>query len=256
MLDKMLPAASAVALTLSSGQRLRVQQLKDGQGVDLHVEERGGRTFSAARTRAEHGINPTVGASLWSTRPEIPLMSIAADTAPAHDLCFPPCSEFEYEHQFGIPGHLGCAELHTAANAGRNEDVFNLWLPSAVDRDGRLRWWPAACRRGDHIDLEAETEVVVTLSTCPDDLFGTSQYEPGPVRVIVSGEEPFQAPPDWPTKPPPSALAHNEVSVSIADDARDRVDELAARGWLGRARAAVLRALVFRLIESLTAPEH
>ncbi|MGN6167807.1 MAG: hypothetical protein ACTHQQ_06500, partial [Solirubrobacteraceae bacterium] len=54
-LDRVLPAASAVALTVRSGQRLRLQQLKDGQGADLHVQERAGRAFSAARTRAEHG---------------------------------------------------------------------------------------------------------------------------------------------------------------------------------------------------------
>ncbi len=258
-LDRLLPAATAVALSLGSGQCLRVQQLKDGQCADLRIFEPDGRTFSAARTRAEHGINPTAGARLWSTAPEIPLMSIKADTAPGHDLCFPPCSEFEYSHQFGIAGHLGCTELHAEAQARHSpatanpgDDVFNLWLPSAVDADGRLRSWPAACRRGDYIDLQAETDVVLTLSTCPDDLFGSSQYEPGPVRVIVSGGHELHELPAWPSGPPTSALARDEVSISLPPDALNRVDQLAARGWLGCARAPALRALMFRFIESLT----
>ena len=111
-LDAVLPASSGASLALSAGQQLRVQQLTDGQCVDLHVFELGGRSFSAARTRALHGIHPSVGASLWSTAPEVPLLSIVADTAPGHDLCFPPCSELEYERHAGIGGHLGCAELH------------------------------------------------------------------------------------------------------------------------------------------------
>ncbi|MGH2858303.1 MAG: DUF1989 domain-containing protein, partial [Solirubrobacteraceae bacterium] len=169
--ERVLPAASGAALTIGAGQRLRIEQVVDGQCVDLCAFEVGGlrRSFSAARTRAAHGIHPTVGASLWSTPPEVPLLRIIADTAPAHDLCFPPCSTFEYEQHAGLGGHLGCAELHAAVgtpDASRaGGDVLNLWLPSAIDPDGRLRSWPVACRRGDFIELQAQVAVLVSLST-------------------------------------------------------------------------------------------
>ncbi|MGO9883456.1 MAG: DUF1989 domain-containing protein [Solirubrobacteraceae bacterium] len=267
-LDALLPAASGGSLALSTGQQLRLQQVTDGQCIDLHVFELGGRSFSAARTRALYGIHPSVGAALWSTAPEVPLLSIVADTAPGHDLCFPPCSELEYERHAGISGHLGCAELHNAARAlqapvapSTSDEVLNLWLPSAVDDQGQLCSWPAACRRGDYVDLQAERDVVVTLSTCPDDLFGSSQYEPGPVRVIVSGgatgslapppERTWSAAPSWPSRPPVSALARNEVVVSLPDTELREVDKVVAGGWLGYGRAAVLRAMIFRLHESL-----
>src|SRR5262249_40776063 len=127
------------------------------------------------------------------------------------------------------------------------------WLPSAVTPDGQLRSWPVACRRGDYIDLQAETEVGVTLSTCPDDLFGSSQYEPGPVRVIVSGgHHRQQGPRAWPTGSPASAPARHEVPIDLPDVHLRQVDEIAARGWLGRTRAAVVRALMFRHVESQT----
>jgi uncharacterized protein len=267
-LDAILPAASGVSLALAAGQRLRVQQVKDGQCADLGVYAASGSSFSAARTRAAHGINPTVGAALWSTAPEVRLMSIVTDTAPGHDLCFPPCSEHEYEQHSGIGGHMGCAELHAEARARHDpgaprigDDVLNLWLPSAVADDGRLRWWPAACRRGDFVELQAETDVVVTLSACPDDLFGSSQYEPGPLRVIVSGapdgdpaaprlsRKALPAAPLWPSAAPASAIARHELRVSLADAELGQVDQLVAGGWLGSSRAQVLRALIFRLHE-------
>ena len=190
-------------------------------------------------------------------------MSIVADTAPGHDLCFPPCSEHEYELHCGIRGHLGCAELHAAARARRDptavktgDDVLNLWLPSAVEDDGRLRSWPAACRTGDFVELRAETDVVVTLSTCPDDLFGSSQYEPGPVRIIVTEAHGRERPrpvgvTTWPIAPPASALARNTVSIALPATEQRGLDDLAAGGWLGTTRATVLRALIFRLFESL-----
>jgi uncharacterized protein YcgI (DUF1989 family) len=261
-LDATLPAACGVALALSAGERLRIVQLKDGQCVDLRAWEAGGRTFSAARTRAIHGLHPSTGASLWSTAPEVELLTIVADSCPGHDLAFPPCSAGEYERHTGIPGHAGCAELHAEAAArarqpdGAGDDVLNLWLPSAVDGAGRLRSWPVKCRRGDHVELRARRDVTVTLSTCPDDLFGSSQYEPGPVGVIVSGDTAgpsgtVRTPPGWPRQPPSSALARHPVAIEVSDADVVRLDQIARLGWLGGSRAATLRALIFRLHESL-----
>jgi uncharacterized protein len=255
LLDLTLPAATAGALALRRGDHLRIEQLKDGQGVDLQVA--GGR-FSAAMARAAHGINPTIGATLRSATTSGSLLTIVQDTAPGHDLCFPACSELEYAEFAGLGGHLGCVELHAAACAGAglpasaSDDVLNLWLPSAVNADGRLRSWPAACRRGDYVTLRAEADVVVTLSCCPDDLFGTSQYEPKPVRVMVIGDpHGGRATFAWPAEAPRSAIPRHELPVTLRPEDLGYVDRWAEREWLGVDRPAVTRALILRLHESL-----
>ncbi|MHB1570878.1 MAG: DUF1989 domain-containing protein, partial [Solirubrobacteraceae bacterium] len=259
--DAVLPAACAVAIPLQAGRRLRLVQLVDGQCVDLSAYALDGRAFSSARTRSIEGTAPSVGASLWSTPPHAPLLTIVADSAPSHDLGFPPCSEQEYRDFTGLDGHLGCAELHAEARAVAGlsrcmacDDVLNLWLPAAVDAAGRLRSWPAACRRGDHVELEAQCDLVAVISTCPDDLFGSSQYEPSPVRVLVSGgsAEEVRLPSDavWPQAPPAAALNRHRVPVRLSEARLAIVDLIAARGWLGSSRAAVVRALIFRLHES------
>jgi uncharacterized protein YcgI (DUF1989 family) len=261
LLDLTLPAASGGAVALHRGDRLRIEQLEDGQGVDLRVSTPHGAGFSAARTRAAYGINPTVGAALRMATTPRSLLTIVQDSAPGHDLCFPACCELEYTEHAGLAGHLGCAELHAAARAAAGLDepagdaVLNLWLPSAVDPDGRVRSWPTACRRGDFITLRADAEVVVTLSCCPDDLFGTSQYEPKPVRVTVTGGSAVT--PDgrttfgWPSEPPASAIPRHELCVTLSAEDLAYVDRWAERGWLGLDRPAVTRALIFRLHESL-----
>jgi len=258
-LELTLPAASGGAIALQAGDLLTIEQLADGQGVDLRAFGPDGISFSAAQTRWMHGINPTRGASLWRSRPAAPLLTIVRDTAPGHDLCFPPCSGLEYARYTGIDGHVGCTELHAAAlaAAGREpwpgDDVLNLWLPSAVRPDGRLVSWPAACRAGDAVALRADHAALVTLTTCPDDLYGTSQYEPKPARVTV--DRPAAAPVPqafgWPSEPPSAALARHRPAVSLSAGDLEHIDGWARRGWLGDDRPSVTRALILRLYESL-----
>ena len=180
-------------------------------------------------------------------------------TAPGHDLLFPPCTARAYETFAGIAGHLGCAELHAAALASAGcpapaaDDVLNLWLPSAVAGDGSLRSWPTACRAGDHVELVAHTDLVISLSTCPDDLYGTSQYAPKPVRVLVSGgaaDRDVRHSP-WPGAPPRSAEGEPAAAVHLDSADLEHVDRVAALGWLGDTRAEVVRALILRLHESV-----
>jgi uncharacterized protein len=220
-----------------------------------------GISFSAAQTRWMHGINPSVGASLWRAQPQRPLLTIVQDTAPGHDLTFPPCSGPEYERYTGIAGHRGCAEMHAAAlqAAGHapwpGEDVLNLWLPSAVDPDGTLRSWPARCRAADRVALRADEDVLLTLTTCPDDLYGTSQYEPKPVAVIADPADAATPPRvhGWPAAAPAAAVARHRAHVSLSARDIEHVDRWARRGWLGDDRPSVLRALLLRLYESLSA---
>ena len=254
-----LPAASGGALALAAGDLLTIEQLDDGQGVDLRAFGADGVSFSAAQTRWMHGINPTVGTSLWRTRPWSPLLTIVRDTAPGHDLCFPPCSGPEYARYAGIDGHVGCAELHAAALAAAGgdpwpgDDVLNLWLPSAVQPDGRLVSWPAACRAGDAVTLRADDAALVTLTSCPDDLYGTSQYEPKPVRVTVERNAAATVPTafGWPSQPPPAALPRHRPAVSLSAGELEHIDDWGRRGWLGDDRPSVTRALILRLYESL-----
>ena len=258
VLDLTLPAASAGALKLRRGDQLRIEQLEDGQGVDLRAHASDGAGISAARTRAAHGINPTTGAVLL-TAASRPLLTMVQDSAPGHDLLFPACTELEYTEHAGITGHLGCDELHRGALAAAHRDdalgegVLNLWLPSAVDVDGRLRSWPAACRAGDSVTLRADVDVLVTLSCCPDDLFGTSQYEPKPVRVAVTGPAGARPVFGWPSDPPPSAAARHRPALELSAADLAHVDRWVQRGWLGDDRGAVIRALIFRLHEWLRA---
>ena len=267
LLDTVLPAATARGITLAQGHTLRIEQLADGQCVDLDAFELElpYRRFSAARTRMEHGIHPSTGATLYSTPPEVPLLSILADSAPGHDLCFPACTAFEYEQLTGVTGHRSCHQLHRAAHRQLGLDApvadpLNLWLPSELTADGKLRSWPAACRRGDYVEMLAHADLVVVLSACPDDVFGSSQYEPHPVRVIVRGSPPPRPRATRALKTPAASRARNTLTVELPAALRPALEQVRAGGWLGFTPAEVARALLFRRYEaarsSLSARSH
>ena len=192
--DGVVGPGAGCAVALASGDRLRVEQIAGGQCADLNafVRNQPEHHFSAARTRSQHGLHPTRGDALWSNAPETPLLSILEDSAPGHDLCFPACTAYEYEGLTGRSDHPNCTAIQSSlrrrAGLGASplHDPLNLWLPSEVTRAGRLRSWPAACRRGDHVELLAHLDLVVILNACPDDLYGSSQYEPRAVRLIVT----------------------------------------------------------------------
>ena len=256
-LDVEVEAGTGLGVVLAPGEVIRVEQTRGGQCADLEAFAWSGplRRFDAARTRAAHGVGVTTGAVLWSSPPQVALLEITADSAGPHDLLYPACSEAELLAATGVPGHGSCVEIQaeTQRSWGLSpsdaHDPLNLWLPTAVDRDGRLRYWPAACREGDFVELRALHDVLVVVNPCASDLFGATQWELGPIRVIVRGSGPAIDPPG----PMPSwrlrGMRIREVPVELPAELEPHVAAVRALGWLGDTDAEVLRALLLRAVE-------
>ena len=257
-LERIVEAGTAAAVMLEAGELLSLEQITEGQCVDVNVFalDYPGQHFSAARTRALHGLRPSSGAILWSTPPERPLMTIVFDTAGDHDLGFPACSEFEYEELAGLAGHANCYDLLAGAVAASGvepalvHDPLNLWLPSEVDPSGTLRSWPVAARRGDFVELHAHARVLAALCPCPDDLFGSSQFDPSGICVRVRNPKTpdRDAASGWiVASPTPTASERRSaVEVDIPDRLVAYLEELRGLGWLGFDNATVARALVLQ----------
>jgi uncharacterized protein len=265
-LERIVEAGTAAAVILEAGELLSLEQITEGQCVDVNVFafDYPGQHFSAARTRALHGLHPSSGAILWSTPPERPLMTIVFDTAGDHDLGYPACSEFEYEELTGVAGHANCHDLLAGAVTGSGvepalvHDPLNLWLPSEVDPSGTLRSWPVTARRGDFVELHAHTRVLAALCPCPDDLFGSSQFDQGGICVRVRNPKT----PDrdvasgWivtSSAPADAGERRSAVEVDIPDRLVAHLEELRGLGWLGFDIPAVVRALVLRSAADVSA---
>jgi uncharacterized protein YcgI (DUF1989 family) len=248
-IDVEVGPGAGVGVVVARGECVRVEQAGDGQGADLiayDLADTRGR-LSATRSRMFAGTRPTVGDDLWSGAPaEAPLLTIVADSCPSHDLTFPACSRFEYEHYAGLADHANCfdvqAEVVRAWGLQPTDipDPLNLWLPTSIDASGRLLSEPTTAWRGDHIDLVAQRDVLVVVCPCPDDVFGTSRWEPKAIRVLVAPTPSSPRPPADPAfhvaRPFPAPATH-EIGVDIPDD---------VLAQLGPDPPATIRGLFFR----------
>jgi uncharacterized protein len=253
-LDELVEAGTALGVALGAGDLVRIEQVVEGQCVDVNLFALGaeGQRFDAARTRAAHGLRVTTGAVLVSTSPELELAEIVADTSGPHDLCFPACSAAELGSLSGCVDHSNCVDLQREAQrywglpAAAQHDPLNLWLLSDVLPDGRLSYWPAACRVGDFVELRALRDVLVVVNPCASDLFGSAQWELGPVRVVVVGGDP----PASPSGPEPvwrwRGMPFRELVVTVDAERLEHIARVRELGWLGFSDAEVARALLLR----------
>lgn len=69
----------------------------------------------------------------------------------------------------------------------------NLFSKLVADDDGRLSFVPGHARAGDFIDLRAEMDLLVVLTTCHHPMDTAPAYGPGPVKLQL-----------WRSDPPPA----------------------------------------------------
>lgn len=256
--DAIVEAGTGLGVALRAGDVIRVEQVVEGQCADLNAfalgpDGRPSLRFDAARTRAAHGLRVSTGATLWSVPPERALLEIVADTAGPHDLTFPACSAFEFAGICRQTDHSNCVDLQRETQRqwglapADAHDPLNLWLTTDVLPDGRLCYWPVSCRRGDFVELRALSDVLVVVNPCASDVFGSAQWELGPVRVIVHGEGDAPA---APTGPAPvwrwRDMPLHDTPVEVADALAAHLATVRANGWFGDSDGEVARALLLR----------
>lgn len=62
--------------------------------------------------------------------------------------------------------------------------ALTLFAPVRVsDEDGSFAWQPGLLNGGDYVDLRAEMDLLVALSTCPHPLDPSPDYAPNPVEI-------------------------------------------------------------------------
>jgi urea carboxylase-associated protein 2 len=153
--------------------------------------------------KAQHTAHLTRGHVLYSDMGRI-LCSITSDTVGWHD---------------PLSGCSNAALVDTKYGAARYQDYRNEWHQNAydgfvielakyglsprdmaapvnffskvvVDDEGNMRFVPRHSRRGDHIELRAEMNVLVILNTCQHPLDPNPDYAPQPVNISVHAAPP------------------------------------------------------------------
>jgi uncharacterized protein len=207
-----IPERDGRAWTVPAGHVCRISLPEGPQVVDLNVwslhdpRER----FWASRTRQFYGSHLTTGHRLWSCLPFLrPLATFVADSidygydadgAGCHDLLGTRCDPYvnqllsDTAYDFHCHSNLTRAVLPYGLTEFDVHDVINLFQVTGLMPDDKRYFMKASPGvAGDHVELLAETDLLMAASACPGGDLSVPLWGPGsgatptgnPVRVEV-----------------------------------------------------------------------
>ncbi|MDH3690512.1 MAG: urea carboxylase-associated family protein [Gammaproteobacteria bacterium] len=173
-----VPPKSGRALVVKRGDTVRVTDIEGCQVADfVCFNEHDHKEFlSSGKTRMNAWkVRISTGDVLFSNRNRS-MFTITADTVGVHDLLFPPCNRWLYQHVLGAPGKTGCLENLSEAlkTHGIEEDQvpdpFNLFMNTSVGPDNKLQIHLPESKAGDYIELKAEMDCLIGITSCAEDV--------------------------------------------------------------------------------------
>ncbi len=185
---------------LARGEALRIAPVEATTTVALAV-------WSAADPTERLNLPDTVkvqwttelgrGRVLFSDMGRV-LLSIIEDSSGAHD-ALTGGSTPATNARYGDPRLRNTRENMVLAAAKLGLDrrdlpaLLSLFAPVRVDAEGRFAWNPALLSGRDWVELRAEMDVLVALSTAPHPLDPSPDYAPRPMRAIRLAAAPIAA---------------------------------------------------------------
>ena len=174
-----VPARQGKAAYVKAGAAITIINTYGTQVVDTWCFMRDDLTefMSMEHQRSvSQSVFPSVGAPLYSNRRR-PILTLEEDTSPGrHDTLLAACDVYRYQM-------LGCTEYHdncTDNLAAAMTEIglappetpspLNLWMNIPFTSDGATEFCPPLSKPEDFVRLRAHHDVIVVMSTCPQDM--------------------------------------------------------------------------------------
>jgi uncharacterized protein len=193
VVDRVVPAGGEWSGVVPAGQVLRIVDLEGRQAVDFlcYSAADPSERYNAADTMKFAGtIFLTTGHGLYSGLGRR-LFTIVADTCGRHDTIGGCCSAESNRFRYGVEGTPSCRDNFLRAlerfGLGRKDIVANLnfFMNVPVAADGAMAIVDGWSKPGDHVDLRAETDVLVAVSNCPQIHNPCNGGRPTPIRLVA-----------------------------------------------------------------------
>ena len=209
--DVVVPKCSGKTIRVEKGQIFRVIAHEGKQVVDLtflnadnHKEQ-----FAAEHSSMVNSLKGLGGyyrlTHLYSKPPYENVMATVVDDfvgsggrggerAGHFMMCH--CSKRLLDH-LGFPGTRTCSdnfedafkEVGVRQEDIYDESIFNVWMNSWIGEDGGMCSEPPLVETGDHIDFQAEINLVAVISVCPDETSPCNDFKAKALRFQVLESE-------------------------------------------------------------------
>jgi uncharacterized protein len=184
--------------TLRLGQALRIVDVEGNQSADTlffnaaDVADR----YSAVDTIREQGnVYLSCGTKLLSTSGQV-LATIVADTVGRHDTLGGACASESNTVRYDLEkrtmhscrdSYLLALAQHDALGLGKRDLTHNInfFMNVPVTSDGGLTFADGLSGPGHYVEMQAEMDVIVLISNCPQLNNPCNAYNPTPLEVLI-----------------------------------------------------------------------
>lgn len=184
---------SGVAFHIRASEILRVYDPLGEQVSDLFAFAENDHSCSLSSGRSidyASKIYLTKGDRLYSNDSR-PMFRIIEDQVRRHDFLLTPCSQEMFEILYKHKGHHpSCFENLYRAFEGfgiKPEQIgttFNIFMNVAVSEDGKVKVNPPLSRAGDFIELQAEMNMIVGLTSCSAENSNNGRFKPIDYEIL------------------------------------------------------------------------
>ena len=119
-----------------------------------------------------------------------PMLTILEDRVGKHDILFAPCSQQLFELVYGVTeAHPNCLD-NLSANLAQYHvkkaqipPPFNVFMNADIFPNGKIEIMSPLSKAGDYIDLQAEMDLIVGISTCSSPRSNNNHFTPIDVEI-------------------------------------------------------------------------
>ncbi len=204
--EEIVPGGSAVSFVVRRHTTLRLAAPEAGANVSFLCFNRAepiDRYNMADTLKGQHTAKLTTGCMLYSDMGRA-LFSITGDTLGWHDPLGGHDTAAHVAKKWGVLNYQAARNachrnsrdhfLIELAKHGLNaRDLvpnINFFSKLSTDSEGQLSFVPNHSRAGDHLDLRAELDVLIVLTTCHHPLDTSPAYGPKPVKLQLHATPP------------------------------------------------------------------
>lgn len=193
--DEIVPAKGVTAFEVRRGQTVRIEDVEGQQAIDLicyNAEDLAEKFWAAHTAKINGSIYISTGHVLYSDQARA-MLTIVEDTVGVNDLICGSCSCALDVVRYGeSKASKGCMDLFEESIRPwglERKDIpmcFNIFLDYPVEPEGNVAIdKDPVSKPGDHIDLRADMNLLVSITACPQENNPCNGYNPTPIRVAV-----------------------------------------------------------------------
>jgi urea carboxylase-associated protein 1 len=197
VIDETIPPGGYWSGVVPNGATLRLVDLEGRQAIDFlcyNAKDPSDRYCAADTMKIPGQLFVGKGTKLYSDMGNV-LFTVTDDTCGRHDTIGGCCSRESNFVRYGIEDGPNCRDNFLKGLAkfglGKKDIVANLnfFMYVPITAEGGMAIVDGLSKPGDYIDLRAEMDVLVALSNCPQMNNPANNYNPTPVRVVITKQE-------------------------------------------------------------------